>query len=156
MRVIVVVCVSPAVLIGEVYVERILAKLHATLSEAKGLSDAGNMEPLVSFVCDVASTFFSSVRDCLLLASAEELLLTVFQLTAQDQAHTHLSGTYTHTHLSRAHTHCPVHTHTHMYIIVINRYQQLCNSLCQVGWPAHKTVVVAMANTPLLFNRVVC
>ncbi|XP_062341388.1 E3 ubiquitin-protein ligase listerin [Osmerus eperlanus] len=80
-----------AALIGEVYVERILAKLHATLSEAKGLSDAGNMEPLVSFVCDVASTFFSSVRDCLLLASAEELLLTVFQLTAQDQAHTHLS-----------------------------------------------------------------
>ena len=79
--------------------ERILAKLHATLSEAKGLSDAGNVEPLVSFVCEVASTFFSSVRDCLLLASAEELLLTVFQLTAQDQANTHLSGTYTHTHV---------------------------------------------------------
>ncbi|XP_056140651.1 E3 ubiquitin-protein ligase listerin isoform X2 [Lampris incognitus] len=78
-------------LIGEVYLEKILEKLHATLSETKGLSDAGNVEPLVSFICDVAATFFSSVQDCLLLASAEELLLTVFQLTAQDQLHTHLS-----------------------------------------------------------------
>ncbi|XP_070699650.1 E3 ubiquitin-protein ligase listerin isoform X2 [Pempheris klunzingeri] len=78
-------------LIGEVYMEKILEKLHATLSETKSLSDAGNMEPLITFICDVASTFFSSVQDCLLLLSAEELLLTVFQLTAQDQTHTHLS-----------------------------------------------------------------
>lgn len=78
-------------LIGEVYLEKILERLHATLSETKSLSDAGNMEPLVSFVCDVALTFFSSVQDCLLLTSAEELLLTVFQLTAQDQAYTCLS-----------------------------------------------------------------
>ncbi|XP_028277901.1 E3 ubiquitin-protein ligase listerin isoform X2 [Parambassis ranga] len=78
-------------LIGEVYMENILEKLHTTLSETKSLSDAGNMEPLISFICDVASTFFSSVQDCLLLISAEELLLTVFQLTAQDQTHTHLS-----------------------------------------------------------------
>uniref|UniRef100_A0A8D3BUT7 E3 ubiquitin-protein ligase listerin n=1 Tax=Scophthalmus maximus TaxID=52904 RepID=A0A8D3BUT7_SCOMX len=79
-------------LIGEVYMEKILEKLHATLSETKSLSDAGNMEPLISFICDVASTFFSSVQDCLLLLSAEELLLSVFQLTAQDQTHTKLSG----------------------------------------------------------------
>uniref|UniRef100_A0A8C5DMD2 E3 ubiquitin-protein ligase listerin n=1 Tax=Gouania willdenowi TaxID=441366 RepID=A0A8C5DMD2_GOUWI len=78
-------------LIGEVYLEKIIEKLHATLSETKSLSDAGNTEPLVSFICDVASTFFSSVRECLQLLSAEELLLTVFQLTAQDQTHTHLS-----------------------------------------------------------------
>uniref|UniRef100_A0A8D3CP49 E3 ubiquitin-protein ligase listerin n=1 Tax=Scophthalmus maximus TaxID=52904 RepID=A0A8D3CP49_SCOMX len=78
-------------LIGEVYMEKILEKLHATLSETKSLSDAGNMEPLISFICDVASTFFSSVQDCLLLLSAEELLLSVFQLTAQDQTHTKLS-----------------------------------------------------------------
>ncbi|KAE8287484.1 E3 ubiquitin-protein ligase listerin [Larimichthys crocea] len=78
-------------LIGEVYMEKILEKLHATLSETKSLSDAGNMEPLISFICDVASTFFSSVQDCLLLLSAEELLLTVFELTAQDQTHSHLS-----------------------------------------------------------------
>ncbi|XP_008290701.1 E3 ubiquitin-protein ligase listerin [Stegastes partitus] len=78
-------------LIGEVYMEKILEKLHATLSETKSLSDAGNMEPLISFICDVASTFFSSVQDCLLLVSAEELLLTIFQLTAQDQTHTHIS-----------------------------------------------------------------
>lgn len=81
-------------LIGEVYMEKILERLHATLSETKSLSDAGNMEPLVSFVCDVAFTFFSSVQDCLLLVSAKELLLTVFQLTAQDQTHTHLSGVF--------------------------------------------------------------
>uniref|UniRef100_A0A7N8X9X8 E3 ubiquitin-protein ligase listerin n=1 Tax=Mastacembelus armatus TaxID=205130 RepID=A0A7N8X9X8_9TELE len=78
-------------LIGEVYLEKILDKLHATLSETKSLSDTGNMEPLISFICDVASVFFSSVKDCLLLLPAEELLLTVFQLTAQDQTHTHLS-----------------------------------------------------------------
>lgn len=78
-------------LIGEVYLEKILERLHATLSETKSLSDAGNMEPLICFICDVASTFFSSVQDCLLLLSAEELLLTVFQLTAQDQTRTHLS-----------------------------------------------------------------
>ncbi|XP_054611847.1 E3 ubiquitin-protein ligase listerin [Dunckerocampus dactyliophorus] len=78
-------------LIGEVYMEKILEKLHATLSETKSLSDAGNMEPLVSFICDVASTFFSSVQDCLLLPSAEDLLLTVFQLISQDQTHTYLS-----------------------------------------------------------------
>ncbi|XP_077403469.1 E3 ubiquitin-protein ligase listerin [Vanacampus margaritifer] len=78
-------------LIGEVYMEKILEKLHATLSETKSLSDAGDMEPLVSFICDVAATFFSSVQNCLLLPSAEELLLTVFQLIAQDQTHTYLS-----------------------------------------------------------------
>ncbi|XP_049597872.1 E3 ubiquitin-protein ligase listerin [Syngnathus scovelli] len=78
-------------LIGEVYMEKILENLHATLSETKSLSDAGNMEPLVSFICDVASTFFSSVQNCLLLPSAEELLLTVFQLIAQDRTHTYLS-----------------------------------------------------------------
>ncbi|XP_051540876.1 E3 ubiquitin-protein ligase listerin isoform X2 [Myxocyprinus asiaticus] len=78
-------------LIGKVYVEQIIDKLHATLSEAKGMSDAGNMEPLVSFISDVAATFFSSVKSCLLLASAEELLITVFQLCAQDQTITHLS-----------------------------------------------------------------
>ncbi|XP_012683168.2 E3 ubiquitin-protein ligase listerin [Clupea harengus] len=78
-------------LIGKEYVEKIIDKLHATLSEAKGMSDAGNMEPLVSFISDVAANFFSSVKGCLLLSSAEELLLTVFQLCAQDQSLTCLS-----------------------------------------------------------------
>ncbi|KAF4108188.1 E3 ubiquitin-protein ligase listerin isoform X1 [Onychostoma macrolepis] len=78
-------------LIGKAYVKQIIDKLHATLSEAKGMSDAGNMEPLVTFISDVAATFFSSVKGCLLLASAEELFMTVFQLCAQDQISTHLS-----------------------------------------------------------------
>lgn len=84
-------------LIGEVYMEKILEKLYTTLSETKSLSDAGNVEPVISFICDVASSFFSSVQDCLLLRSAEELLLTVFQLTAQDQRQTHLSSRCSHT-----------------------------------------------------------
>ncbi|KAM6985180.1 LOW QUALITY PROTEIN: E3 ubiquitin-protein ligase listerin [Aplochiton taeniatus] len=78
-------------LIGEVYVERILEKLHSTLSQAKVLSDRGNMEPLVSFICDVAAAFFSCGQHCHLLAASEELLLTVLQLTAQEQTHTHLT-----------------------------------------------------------------
>nr|XP_006628262.1 PREDICTED: E3 ubiquitin-protein ligase listerin isoform X1 [Lepisosteus oculatus] len=78
-------------LIGEAYVEKIIDKLHSTLTKAKNLSDAGNIEPLVSFICDVASNFFGSVKDCLLLSSAEELLLTLFQLCAQGQEITHLS-----------------------------------------------------------------
>ncbi|KAJ7997588.1 hypothetical protein DPEC_G00230570 [Dallia pectoralis] len=78
-------------LIGAVYVEKMIEKLHATLSAARGLSERGDLEPLVCFICDVASTFFSSVKHCLLLASAEELLLTVFTLTAQDHTLTHLS-----------------------------------------------------------------
>ncbi|KAF6723533.1 E3 ubiquitin-protein ligase listerin [Oryzias melastigma] len=78
-------------LIGDVYLEKILEKLHTTLSETKSLSDAGNAAPLVSFICDVASSFFSSVQDCLSLLPAEELLLTVFQLTAQDQRQTRLT-----------------------------------------------------------------
>uniref|UniRef100_A0A671QUI6 E3 ubiquitin-protein ligase listerin n=1 Tax=Sinocyclocheilus anshuiensis TaxID=1608454 RepID=A0A671QUI6_9TELE len=80
-------------LIGKAYVKQIIDELHATLSEAKGMSDAGNMEPLLTFISDVAATFFSSVKGCLLLASAEELLMTVFQLCAQNQIFTHLSGT---------------------------------------------------------------
>ncbi|KAK1800486.1 hypothetical protein P4O66_005706 [Electrophorus voltai] len=79
-------------LIGKVYVERIVERLHATLSEAKGMSDAGNVEPLVSFISDVASNFFSSVKGCLLLPAANDLLLTTFQLCAQDPALAHLSG----------------------------------------------------------------
>ncbi|KAK0132768.1 E3 ubiquitin-protein ligase listerin [Merluccius polli] len=80
-------------LIGEVYLEKILEKLHATLSETKARSShEGGMGPLICFICDVASTFYSSVTDCLLLASAEELLLTAFQITAQDHSNTHLSA----------------------------------------------------------------
>uniref|UniRef100_A0AAY4AES9 E3 ubiquitin-protein ligase listerin n=1 Tax=Denticeps clupeoides TaxID=299321 RepID=A0AAY4AES9_9TELE len=83
-------------LIGKEYVEKIIDRLHATLSEAKGMSDAGNMEPLVSFISDVAANFFSAVRGCLLLASAEDLLFTVFQLCAQDQTVTRLSDAVLH------------------------------------------------------------
>ncbi|NXT79473.1 LTN1 ligase, partial [Zapornia atra] len=78
-------------LIGETFVERIIDKLQAALSKAKDLSEAGNTGPSVSFICDVASSFFSSVKECLLMPSSEDLLLTIFQLCAQRQDATHLT-----------------------------------------------------------------
>ncbi|XP_044298639.1 E3 ubiquitin-protein ligase listerin [Varanus komodoensis] len=78
-------------LIGEIYVKRIIDKLQTALSKAKDLSEAGNTEPSVSFICDIASNFFSSVKECLLMPSSEDLLFTIFQLCAQSQHITHLS-----------------------------------------------------------------
>ncbi|KAJ7418047.1 hypothetical protein WISP_61250 [Willisornis vidua] len=78
-------------LIAETFVERIIDKLQAALSKAKDLSEAGNTEPSVSFICDVASSFFSSFKGCLLMPSSEDLLLTIFQLYAQRQDATHLT-----------------------------------------------------------------
>ncbi|XP_020851528.1 E3 ubiquitin-protein ligase listerin isoform X2 [Phascolarctos cinereus] len=78
-------------LIGEAYIERIISKLNAALSKAKHISEAGNTESPVSFICDVASNFFTSIKGCCLMSSSEELLLTIFQLCAQNQNFTHLS-----------------------------------------------------------------
>ncbi|KAM4048334.1 E3 ubiquitin-protein ligase listerin [Anomaloglossus baeobatrachus] len=78
-------------LIAEVYVEKIIDKLHWALAQAKDLSEAGDIEQSVSFICDVASNFFSSVKDCLQMPSAEDLLLAIFQLCAQPSDTTHLS-----------------------------------------------------------------
>ncbi|XP_068931164.1 E3 ubiquitin-protein ligase listerin isoform X1 [Petaurus breviceps papuanus] len=78
-------------LIGEVYIERIISKLNAALSKAKHVSEVGNTESPVSFICDVASNFFISRKECCLMPSSEELLLTIFQLCAQNQDFTHLS-----------------------------------------------------------------
>ncbi|ETE73486.1 E3 ubiquitin-protein ligase listerin [Ophiophagus hannah] len=78
-------------LIGEVYVKRIIDKLQAALSKAKDLSEAGNTELSVSFICDIASSFFTSVKGCLMMPSSEDLLLTIFQLCAQTQDITRLS-----------------------------------------------------------------
>ncbi|KAM3933975.1 E3 ubiquitin-protein ligase listerin [Leptodactylus fuscus] len=79
-------------LIAEIYVEKIIDKLHCALARAKDLSEAGDIEQSVSFICDVASNFFSSVKGCLQMPSAEDLLLTIFQLCAQPSGTTHLSG----------------------------------------------------------------
>lgn len=79
-------------LIGEVYVERIIVKLHETLSNAKKLSEAENNDSSVSFICDVAYNYFSSAKGCLLMPSSEDLLLTLFQLCAQSKEKTHLPG----------------------------------------------------------------
>lgn len=80
-------------LIAEVYVEKIIDELHCTLTKTKDFSEAGDLEQSVSFICDVASNFFSSVKDCLQMPSAEDLLLTMFQLCAQPSDKTQLSET---------------------------------------------------------------
>ncbi|XP_054433691.1 E3 ubiquitin-protein ligase listerin [Pteronotus mesoamericanus] len=77
-------------LIGEVYVERIIVKLHETLSKAKKLSEAENNDSSVCFVCDVVYDYFSSAKGCLLMPSSEDLLLTLFQLCVQSKEKTHL------------------------------------------------------------------
>ncbi|XP_007173869.2 E3 ubiquitin-protein ligase listerin isoform X1 [Balaenoptera acutorostrata] len=77
-------------LIGEVYVERIIVKLHETLSKAKKLSEAENNDSSVSFICDVARNYFSSAKGCLLMPPSEDLLLTLFQLCAESKEKTHL------------------------------------------------------------------
>ncbi|OBS72005.1 hypothetical protein A6R68_13417 [Neotoma lepida] len=76
-------------LIGEVYVGRIIVKLHETLSKTKDVSEAENSDSSMSFVCDVAHSYFSSARG-LLMPSSEDLLLTLFQLCAQSKERTHL------------------------------------------------------------------
>uniref|UniRef100_A0A6Q2YLB8 E3 ubiquitin-protein ligase listerin n=1 Tax=Esox lucius TaxID=8010 RepID=A0A6Q2YLB8_ESOLU len=119
-------------LIGAVYVEKMIEKLHGTLSAAKGLSEEGDLEPLVCFICDVASTFFSSVTHCLLLPSAEELLLTVFTLTAQDRTLTHMSGN-DHTHLcSRSLVGCYMCGSISLQVLVV-AVQSLADTLRSVG-----------------------
>uniref|UniRef100_A0A8C4LP85 E3 ubiquitin-protein ligase listerin n=1 Tax=Equus asinus asinus TaxID=83772 RepID=A0A8C4LP85_EQUAS len=77
-------------LIGEVYVERIIVKLHETLSKTETLTEAENNDSSVSFICDVAYNYFSSAKGCLLMPSSEDLLLTLFQLCAQSKEKTHL------------------------------------------------------------------
>lgn len=73
------------------YVERIIVKLHETLSKAKELSEAENNDSSVSFICDVAFNYFNA-KGCLLLPSSEDLLLTLFQLCAQSKEKSHLPG----------------------------------------------------------------
>ncbi|XP_066115682.1 E3 ubiquitin-protein ligase listerin isoform X2 [Saccopteryx bilineata] len=77
-------------LIGELYVERIIVKLHETLSKAKKVSETENNDSSVSFICDVAYNYFSSAKGCLPMLSSEDLLLTLFQLYAQSKERTHL------------------------------------------------------------------
>ncbi|XP_010606876.1 E3 ubiquitin-protein ligase listerin [Fukomys damarensis] len=77
-------------LIEEVYVERIIVKLHETLSKTKDLSEAEKSDSPVSFICDVAYNYFSSAEGCLLMPSSEDLLLTLFQLCSQSKEKTHL------------------------------------------------------------------
>uniref|UniRef100_A0A2K5J1C8 E3 ubiquitin-protein ligase listerin n=1 Tax=Colobus angolensis palliatus TaxID=336983 RepID=A0A2K5J1C8_COLAP len=77
-------------LIGDVYVERIIVKLHETLFKTKESSEAENSDSSVSFICDVAYNYFSSAKGCLLMPSSEDLLLTLFQLCAQSKEKTHL------------------------------------------------------------------
>ncbi|XP_049641695.1 E3 ubiquitin-protein ligase listerin [Suncus etruscus] len=77
-------------LIREVYVERIIVKLHGTLVKAKKLSEVENKDSPVSFICDVIYNYFSSAEGCALKLSSEDLLLTLFQLCAESKDKTRL------------------------------------------------------------------
>ncbi|XP_045140592.1 E3 ubiquitin-protein ligase listerin [Echinops telfairi] len=77
-------------LIGEVYVKRIINKLHETLSKTKTLSEAENSDSSIAYVCDVAYDYFRSAKGCLLMPPSEDMLLTLFQLCAQSKEETHL------------------------------------------------------------------
>ncbi|XP_023562333.1 E3 ubiquitin-protein ligase listerin [Octodon degus] len=79
-------------LIEEVYLERIIVKLHETLSKTKEFSEAENSDSSVSFICDMAYSYFSSAKARLLMPSSEDLLLTLFQLCAQSKEETRLPG----------------------------------------------------------------
>ncbi|XP_078088588.1 E3 ubiquitin-protein ligase listerin [Mustelus asterias] len=80
-------------LIDEVYIERIIDRLHNALSKdlSTDPSKTGALEPSLSFICDLASNFFRSIKGCLQMSSAEDLLYTIFQLCAQSQEKTHLA-----------------------------------------------------------------
>uniref|UniRef100_UPI00398EDAED E3 ubiquitin-protein ligase listerin isoform X2 n=1 Tax=Pristiophorus japonicus TaxID=55135 RepID=UPI00398EDAED len=80
-------------LIAEVYIERIIDRLHNALSKDLSMDQpkTGALEPSLSFICDLASNFFCSIKRCLQMSSAEDLLFTIFQLCAQSQEKTHLS-----------------------------------------------------------------
>ncbi|XP_032889152.1 E3 ubiquitin-protein ligase listerin [Amblyraja radiata] len=82
-------------MIAEMYIERIIDRLHRALSKdlSEDLTKTGVMEPSLSFICDLASNFFCSIKGCLQMSSAEDLLFAIFQLCAQSQEKTHLSDT---------------------------------------------------------------
>ncbi|KAM6223493.1 E3 ubiquitin-protein ligase listerin [Rhynchocyon petersi] len=77
-------------LIGEVYIEKIIVKLHETLSKTKPLLETESNVSAVSYICDVFYSYFSSAKGGLLMPSSEDLLLTLFQLCAQSKEKTHL------------------------------------------------------------------
>lgn len=79
-------------LIREVYVERIIVKLHGTLVKAKKLSEVENKDSPISFICDVIYNYFSSAEGCALKPSSEDLLLTLFQLCAESKDKARLPG----------------------------------------------------------------
>ncbi|XP_051871112.1 E3 ubiquitin-protein ligase listerin isoform X3 [Pristis pectinata] len=85
-------------MIAEIYIERIIDRLHNALSKdlPKDLTKTGALEPSLSFICDLASNFFCSIKGCLQMSSAEDLLFTIFQLCAQSQEKTHLSDAALH------------------------------------------------------------
>ncbi|XP_038059128.1 E3 ubiquitin-protein ligase listerin-like [Patiria miniata] len=68
------------------YAEQILGKFTDTLLRSK-VEVEGNEQRVhgcISFICDVATNFFSAVKGCLLISSAEDLLLALFQLGCKE------------------------------------------------------------------------
>ncbi|CAH1799497.1 unnamed protein product [Owenia fusiformis] len=73
-------------LIDQKYVDQILAEIMKALPSG---DRSENYQPVqvnrcVSFVCDIAHNFFSNVKGCLMMASTEDLLLSLFKISLQD------------------------------------------------------------------------
>ncbi|XP_078698353.1 E3 ubiquitin-protein ligase listerin-like isoform X4 [Branchiostoma floridae x Branchiostoma belcheri] len=69
------------------YLEKILQTFQQALPrDGHQLSeDPEQLHKCVGFICDVANSFFSSVPGCLLVPSSEDLLLSLFQISASGQ-----------------------------------------------------------------------
>ncbi|XP_069746128.1 E3 ubiquitin-protein ligase listerin isoform X2 [Narcine bancroftii] len=89
---------SAEFVIAEIYIEKIIDRLHNALSKdlSKDQSKTGVLEPSLSFICDLASNLFCSIKGCLQMSSAEDLLFKIFQLCVQSQEKTHLSDATLH------------------------------------------------------------
>ncbi|XP_074644451.1 E3 ubiquitin-protein ligase listerin-like [Tubulanus polymorphus] len=68
-------------------VNEILLSLKNTLPQgAAGQISSEHGSRCISFICNLADSFFSNVKGCLLMAPAEDLLFTIFQLSFDSNA----------------------------------------------------------------------
>ncbi|KAJ8027197.1 E3 ubiquitin-protein ligase listerin [Holothuria leucospilota] len=70
--------------LDEAYAEQILRIIYQTLQEAHQISQGDETKNrTVNLICNIAASFFSSVKTCIYMPSAEDLLLVLFQLSCR-------------------------------------------------------------------------
>ncbi|XP_064613366.1 E3 ubiquitin-protein ligase listerin-like [Liolophura sinensis] len=67
--------------------ERILGQIEQTLVILEKNPSGNKLETAIHFVTEVMLKFFCSLKDCLLVPSAEKLLLTLFSLSLEETLH---------------------------------------------------------------------